>query len=53
MDWIYTILVIIGIGIGIVAFTVAVFMIDEKQPYSFTSMTIDLLEELEKELENL
>ena len=47
-DWIYIILVVGGIAIGIAAFIVA-FIIDEKRPYSFTSLTIDLLEELERE----
>ncbi len=51
MDWIYIILVIVGIAIVIAALIVA-FLIDEKRPYSFTSLTIDLLEELEKERES-
>lgn len=50
-DWIYIILVVGSIAIGIAAFIVA-FIIDEKRPYSFTSLTIDLLEELERECKN-
>jgi len=56
MEWFYIILVIVGIAIVITmvitSFIVAI-MIDEKRPYSLTSLARNLLEELEKERKNL
>jgi len=50
-SWIYIVLIIVGIAIGIAAFIVA-FIIDEKRPYSFTNLTINVLEELERKFKN-
>ena len=50
-NWVYIILVVGGIAIGIAAFIVA-FIIDEKRPYSFTNAAVYVLEELEKERES-
>lgn len=48
MDWIYIILIIVGIVAFIAVFIIA-YMIDEKRPYSFTNSALKVLEELEKE----